>query len=119
MIEEPGCLAGTLISRRPQRGPDDSRRRSLHTFDSLIARLFMHEESRTKACVSRVDKLTPRVTARPATDALSVKSPPRPRGERFEPGTRRVKRMCWRRVNQSGTRLAPSCHTPVRCASRR
>ena len=42
MIDEPGCLAGRLISRRPQRGPDDSSRRSLQTFESLIARLFMH-----------------------------------------------------------------------------
>ena len=44
MIDEPGCLAGRLISRRPQRGPDDSSRRSLQTFESLIARLFMHDE---------------------------------------------------------------------------
>ena len=44
MIEEPGCLGGRLISRRPQRGPDDSSRRSLQTFESLIARLFMHDE---------------------------------------------------------------------------
>ena len=44
MIEEPGCFAGRLISRRPQRGPDDSSRRSLQTFDSLIARLFMQDE---------------------------------------------------------------------------
>ena len=44
MIDEPGCFAGRLISRRPQRGPDDSSRRSLQTFDSLMARLFMQEE---------------------------------------------------------------------------
>ena len=44
MIDEPGCLAGRLISRRPQRGPDDSSRRSLQTFESLMARLFMHDE---------------------------------------------------------------------------
>ena len=44
MIEEPGCLAGRLISRSPQRGPEDSSRRSLQTFDSLMARLFMHDE---------------------------------------------------------------------------
>ena len=44
MIDEPGCLAGRLISRRPQRGPDESSRRSLQTFDSLIARLFMQDE---------------------------------------------------------------------------
>ncbi len=44
MIDEPGCFGGRLISRRPQRGPEDSRRRSLQTFESLIARLFMHDE---------------------------------------------------------------------------
>ena len=44
MIDEPGCFAGRLISRKPHRGPDDSSRRSLQTFESLIARLFMHEE---------------------------------------------------------------------------
>ena len=42
MIDEPGCIAGRLISCRPQRGPDESRRRSLQIFESLIARLFMH-----------------------------------------------------------------------------
>ncbi len=44
MIEEPGCLAGRLISRSPQRGPEERSRRSLQTFESLIARLFMQEE---------------------------------------------------------------------------
>ena len=44
MIDEPGCFGGRLISRRPQRGPDDRSRRSLQTFDSLMARLFMHDE---------------------------------------------------------------------------
>src|SRR5207344_489595 len=54
MIEEPGCLAGRLISRRPQRGPEESRRRSLQTLESLMARLFMHEEYKTKAWASCV-----------------------------------------------------------------
>ena len=44
MIEEPGCFGGRLISRRPQRGPDERSRRSLQTFESLMARLFMHDE---------------------------------------------------------------------------
>ena len=44
MIEEPGCFGGRLISRSPHRGPDESRRRSLQIFESLIARLFMHDE---------------------------------------------------------------------------
>src|SRR5512139_2313125 len=47
MIDEPGCLGGRLISRKPHRGPDESSLRSLQTFDSLIARLFMHDEYRT------------------------------------------------------------------------
>src|SRR5512144_1764372 len=54
MIDEPGCLGGRLISRRPQRGPDERSLRSLQTFESLIARLFMHDEYRTYACVSCV-----------------------------------------------------------------
>src|SRR5262245_27292775 len=44
MIDEPGCFGGRLISRNPHRGPDESSRKSLQTFDSLMARLFMHEE---------------------------------------------------------------------------
>src|SRR5262245_51318170 len=44
MIDEPGCFGGRLISRNPQRGPEESSRKSLHTFESLIARLFMHDE---------------------------------------------------------------------------
>ena len=54
MIEEPGCFGGRLISRSPQRGPDDSSRRSLQTFESLMARLFMQEEYSTNAWVSCV-----------------------------------------------------------------
>ena len=44
MIDDPGCLGGRLISPSPQRGPDERSRRSLQTFDSLIARLFMQDE---------------------------------------------------------------------------
>ena len=44
MIDEPGCMAGRLISRRPARGPEESRRRSLQILDSLIARLFSSAE---------------------------------------------------------------------------
>ena len=44
MIDEPGCVAGRLISCSPQRGPDDSSRRSLPTLASLIARLFSTDE---------------------------------------------------------------------------
>ena len=44
MIDEPGCIAGRLISARPARGPDVSRIRSLAIFDSLIAMLLSAEE---------------------------------------------------------------------------
>src|SRR6478672_6749475 len=44
MIDDPGCFGGRLISLRPHRGPDESSRRSLHTFESFIARLFIHAE---------------------------------------------------------------------------
>src|SRR5687767_840607 len=54
MIDDPGCLGGRLISRNPQRGPDDNSLRSLQIFESLMARLFMQEEYRTKDCVSCV-----------------------------------------------------------------
>jgi hypothetical protein len=44
MIEEPGCIAGRLISLSPQRGPLASSRRSLQIFESLIAVLLRTEE---------------------------------------------------------------------------
>ena len=37
MIDEPGAMGGRLISCSPARGPEDSRRRSLHILDSLVA----------------------------------------------------------------------------------
>ena len=44
MIDEPGCIAGRLISCSPARGPEESRRRSLQIFESLIARLLSTDE---------------------------------------------------------------------------
>ena len=35
MIDDPGCICGRLISLKPQRGPDASRRMSLQIFVSL------------------------------------------------------------------------------------
>ena len=43
MIEDPACISGRLISFRPARGPEDSRRRSLHILETLIARRFTAE----------------------------------------------------------------------------
>ena len=54
MIDEPGCIAGRLISPNPARGPDERRRRSLQILDSLVAVRFMTPESCTKAPVSLV-----------------------------------------------------------------
>ena len=37
MIDEPAWRSGRLISLKPARGPEDSRRRSLQIFDSFMA----------------------------------------------------------------------------------
>ena len=54
MIDEPGWRGGRLISFRPQRGPDESRRRSLHIFESFTASRLSAEEFMMKAPVSLV-----------------------------------------------------------------
>src|SRR5271166_5322547 len=54
MMLEPGCLGGRLISLRPARGPEARSLRSLHIFESLIARLLITEEYSTNGCVSCV-----------------------------------------------------------------
>ena len=36
MIEEPGAMAGRLISLKPARGPEESSRRSLQIFDTWV-----------------------------------------------------------------------------------
>ena len=53
MIDDPGWRGGRLISFRPQRGPDESRRRSLQIFESFTARRFSAEEFMMKAPVIR------------------------------------------------------------------
>ncbi|CSA45795.1 Uncharacterised protein [Vibrio cholerae] len=40
MMDEPACSSGKLISFRPARGPEESRRRSLQILESFIARRF-------------------------------------------------------------------------------
>jgi hypothetical protein len=54
MMDEPGCMAGRLISLIPHRGPDDSRRRSLHILESFTAMRLRTPEKATKAPVSGV-----------------------------------------------------------------
>ena len=54
MIDEPGCIGGRLISTRPQRGPEASRRRSLHILESLTATRLSTPENITNAPVSGV-----------------------------------------------------------------
>ena len=44
MILEPGCIGGRLISFKPQRGPLESKRKSLHIFDSFTANRFSADE---------------------------------------------------------------------------
>jgi hypothetical protein len=47
MMVDPGAMAGRWISLKPQRGPDESSRRSLHTFDNLTATRFRTPDSWT------------------------------------------------------------------------
>ena len=54
MIDDPGWRGGRLISLSPQRGPDESRRRSLQIFDSFTARRLRADEFMMKAPVSLV-----------------------------------------------------------------
>src|SRR5688572_22403586 len=54
MMEEPGWIAGRLISARPARGPEARRIRSPAIFESLIAVLFKADEYTTKPCCSQV-----------------------------------------------------------------
>ena len=71
MIDEPGCIGGRLISLIPARGPDESRRRSLEIFDSLIASRFTADEYITNAPVSWVasTRFAARTTSRPVIRA--------------------------------------------------
>ena len=41
MIDEPGCIGGRLISLSPQRGPDESQRRSLQILEICTAARFI------------------------------------------------------------------------------
>ena len=54
MMLEPACRGGRLISPNPACGPDDSRRRSLQIFESLIALRLSDAENVMKAPVSLV-----------------------------------------------------------------
>ena len=54
MMLEPAWTAGSRISARPARGPDESSRRSLQIFDSLTAMRLRTPESWTKAPTSWV-----------------------------------------------------------------
>ena len=54
IIEDPGCMAGRFISPNPQRGPDASRRRSLHILFIFTATLLIAEEYPTRQEVSEV-----------------------------------------------------------------
>ena len=52
MMEDPGCMAGRLISLIPVRGPEESSRRSLQILESFTARRFSADEYITKDPVS-------------------------------------------------------------------
>jgi hypothetical protein len=57
MIDEPAWRGGRLISLNPARGPEESRRRSLQTLDSLTATRLRTPDSCTKlpqSCVASI-----------------------------------------------------------------
>jgi len=54
MMEDPACIGGRLISPIPARGPEESRRRSLHVLESLTPTRLSTPESCTKAPASCV-----------------------------------------------------------------
>ena len=54
MIDEPGCIAGRLISPNPARGPELSKRKSSQIFESFTAQRLSTPESCTKTPVSIV-----------------------------------------------------------------
>ncbi len=45
MMEEPFCIAGRLISSKPQRGPEDIRRKSLAILEQEMAQVFREAET--------------------------------------------------------------------------
>ena len=53
-MEDPGAMLGRFISPRPQRGPDERSRRSLHILESFTATRFKTPDSCTYAPVSWV-----------------------------------------------------------------
>ncbi len=69
MMLEPGCIGGRLISFRPQRGPEERSRRSLHIFESFTATRLRTPENMTNAPVSGVasTRFSARTTSRPVT----------------------------------------------------
>src|SRR5262249_36906632 len=57
IIEEPGCIAGSRISYNPQRGPDESHRRSLQIFDNWTAAVFIAPLINANSPESFVDEM--------------------------------------------------------------
>ena len=53
-MEDPGCMAGRLISPKPQRGPEASNLKSLHILFILTATRFIADEYPTMQEVSEV-----------------------------------------------------------------
>src|SRR5699024_1669147 len=45
IIDEPGCLAGKLISPNPALGPEDIKRKSLAIFDMFSIQIFSAEDT--------------------------------------------------------------------------
>lgn len=58
MIEEPACNSGKLISLIPARGPEESKRKSLHTLDSFTAVRFNAPQGYTELVVKHLAKVT-------------------------------------------------------------
>ena len=57
MMLDPACRGGRLISPNPACGPEDSSRRSLQIFESLMALRFSEPENDMNAPASLVDSM--------------------------------------------------------------
>ena len=64
MMLDPACCAGRLISPNPACGPDESRRRSLQIFESLMALRLSDAENDMNDPVSLVDSTRSAAVAR-------------------------------------------------------
>src|SRR5262249_9878953 len=83
MIDDPGCIAGRRISYNPQRGPEESQRKSLHIFESWTAAVFIAPlipENSPESCVASTRLAASRTGAPEISASLFVHSGAYPGG---------------------------------------